>query len=71
MILYLGYLGHCAWRFNRVDARRGLNLAEKVLVPYMLETKLCVISRSSIDNRRAFIEKHREEKHAVVMAADD
>ena len=64
VILHLGYLGHSSWRPDRIDARRSLDLTEKVLASYMLEVKLCVVSRN-------FIKKHREQKRAVVGAADD
>jgi hypothetical protein len=33
---------------NGIDARRCLNLAENVLVPYMLDAKLCLRSRSVV-----------------------
>jgi hypothetical protein len=40
VILQLGYLGHHSRCPDGIDTRRGLNPAEKVLVPYMLEAKL-------------------------------
>jgi hypothetical protein len=64
LIFHLRYLGHRSWRPDGINAYQGLNLTEKVLVPYMLEAKLCVVSRNSIA-------KHREQKRAVVEAADD
>jgi hypothetical protein len=71
VIFHLGHLGHRSWCPEGIDAAQGFNLPEKVLVPYMLEAKLRVVSRSSIDNRRVSIERHGEQKHAVVVAADD
>jgi len=70
VIFHLGHLGHRSWCPDGIDAPQGLNLAEKVLVAYMLEAKLCVVSRNPIDRRRAAIEKHRYHKHAVVTVAD-
>jgi hypothetical protein len=70
VILNLSYLGHWSRCPDGVDAPKGLNLAEEVLVPYMLEVKLCVVRRNSIDRRRAAIEKHRDHKHTVFVVAD-
>jgi hypothetical protein len=71
VIFHLGHLGHGSWGPEGIDAPQGFNLAEKVLVSYMLEAKLCLVSRSSIDNHRVSIERHGEQKYAVVVAADD
>jgi hypothetical protein len=70
VIFHLGHLGHRSLCPEGIDAPRDFNLAEKVLAPYMLEAKLCVVSRSSIDRQRVSIERNREQKHAVVVAAD-
>jgi hypothetical protein len=51
VILHLSYLGQSSWRPDGIDARRGLNLTEKVLASYMLEVKLCVVSRDSIQKQ--------------------
>src|ERR1700732_4885511 len=67
VIFHLGHLGHRSWCPEGIDAPRGFNLAEKVLAPCKLEAKL---SRSSIDRHRVSIERHREQKHGVVVAAD-
>jgi hypothetical protein len=71
VIFHLGHLGHRSWCPEGVDTPQGFNLAEKVLVPYMLEAKLCVVSGTSIDRHKASIEKRGKQKHAVVVAADD
>jgi len=49
-LIPLGYLGHHAWRTYGINASRRLNSAEKIHVPDMLEGKLCLLSRSSIEN---------------------
>ena len=71
MILHLGYLGHWSWCPESIDTPKSLNLAEKVLVSYMLKAKLCVVTGTSIDRHLVSIEIRREQKHAVVVAADD
>jgi hypothetical protein len=68
VILHLGYLGHSSWRPDGIDARRGLNLTKTILAPYMLEAKLCMVVCVV---RRSFIENDGEQKHAIVVAADD
>ena len=71
MILHLCHLGHRSWCPEGIDTPKSLNLAEKVLVPYMLEAKPCLNGGTSIDLRSVPIDKHRNHKHAVVVAAAD
>jgi hypothetical protein len=52
LIPRLSYLGHHSWRTDGINASRRLNPAEKIHIPDMLEGKLCLISRSSIENNR-------------------
>jgi hypothetical protein len=74
VIFHLGHLGHGSWCPEGIDAPQGFNLTEKVLAPYMLEAKLYAVTGTSIDRRRASIEKRGDQEHVVdvvVVAADD
>jgi hypothetical protein len=63
VILHLGYLGYRSWCPEGIDARRGLDLTQKVRVPDMLEVELSMPSRISIED-------DRKQQRTFVLAAD-
>jgi len=64
MIPYLYQCGYRSWYGNGINTARCLNLAEKVLVLYMLEAKRGRLSGSRF-------EKSRGHEHALIVVADD
>src|ERR1700723_1990053 len=64
MTLCLHQCGYRSWHGNGISAARCINLAEKVLVLYMVEAKRGLLSGIRFDKRRGH-------DYAVIVVADD
>jgi hypothetical protein len=73
VILDLSYLGDLSWYADRIDTRRCLNRVEKVLVSYVVEVKLCLVSSDTIkchgENKRTLSRISPDSKPGLVISS--